>query len=163
VFDEIGLFNEDLIRTQDREFNERLRAAGGKILLVPSVRAFYKPRTELGSYLRWVYDGAYWLFLAGKYSDVSMIRTRNVIPLAFVAYLGGLLVLSPAEAIQAIALFSWLLLPILLYFFFLIAAGAIAAVQRSRATLIFTFPIVVALTHVAYGLGSVFGLLKRFT
>ena len=34
VFNKIGVFNENLIRTQDREFNARLVESGGKIVLI---------------------------------------------------------------------------------------------------------------------------------
>ena len=37
VFDRIGLFDEELVRNQDIEFNRRLAGHGGKILLVPDV------------------------------------------------------------------------------------------------------------------------------
>lgn len=37
VFQRIGLFNERLVRSQDMEFNTRLKNAGGKILLVPDI------------------------------------------------------------------------------------------------------------------------------
>src|SRR5262249_447686 len=36
VFERIGLFDEELVRDQDDEFNYRLRAAGGRVLLTPA-------------------------------------------------------------------------------------------------------------------------------
>src|SRR5262249_41865202 len=45
VFDRVGFFREDLARSQDMEFNIRLRAKGGKILLVPDVSCTYLART----------------------------------------------------------------------------------------------------------------------
>ncbi|MCK7500504.1 MAG: hypothetical protein MZW92_67370 [Comamonadaceae bacterium] len=41
VFEQIGLFDEELVRNQDDEFNYRLRAAGGRILLCPQIKSEY--------------------------------------------------------------------------------------------------------------------------
>src|SRR6185436_20723054 len=41
VFDKVGLFNEDLVRGQDFEFNVRLHRAGLRTLLVPTIRSTY--------------------------------------------------------------------------------------------------------------------------
>lgn len=161
VFRDIGLFNEKLIRTQDREFNERLRKSGGKTLLIPSVRAFYKPRTKIRSHARWIYDGARWLFLAGRYTNASMIKFRNLIPLAFVLYLLVITGVTLAPGIYSNAIIILLAIPLMLYFGILAAAGIISALQRSIPSLVITFPIVVLVTHVAYGIGSIVGLIRR--
>ena len=39
VFEKVGLFNEKLLRSQDIEFNKRLKRAGGRVLLVPEIVA----------------------------------------------------------------------------------------------------------------------------
>jgi len=41
VFEKIGLFDENLVRNQDDEFNFRLIKNGGKILLVPDIISYY--------------------------------------------------------------------------------------------------------------------------
>lgn len=47
VFDRVGLFDEELVRNQDDEFNFRLLRAGGRILLVPGVVSHYYARRTL--------------------------------------------------------------------------------------------------------------------
>lgn len=160
VFDRVGLFNERLLRTQDREFNKRLAMAGGKILLLPDVHAYYRPRTRLSTYCRWVYDGARWLFLAGKFTDVSMLEIRNYAPLAFVTYLFSALalhLLSPAGSYA-----GWLpLLPLGLYLLVILAGGVSVALRSRTPLTAVVFPLVVMLTHMAYGVGSAAGILTR--
>ena len=39
VFEEVGLFDEELIRNQDDEFNYRVRAHGGSIVLSPLIKS----------------------------------------------------------------------------------------------------------------------------
>jgi len=46
VFKKIGLFDEELVRDQDDEFNYRLRAVGGKILLSPKIKSIYTVRSN---------------------------------------------------------------------------------------------------------------------
>lgn len=48
VFNRIGLFDEELTRNQDDEFNARLIRNGGKIFLIPSIVVRYFARTTLG-------------------------------------------------------------------------------------------------------------------
>ena len=52
IFDKIGLFNVNLIRAQDREFNYRLKAAGGKIVLDPSIKIDYFPRQKIYDFFK---------------------------------------------------------------------------------------------------------------
>lgn len=47
VFDRIGLFDEDLVRNQDDEFNLRLIKNGGKILLGPDIISYYYARDSI--------------------------------------------------------------------------------------------------------------------
>ena len=47
VFDKIGLFDEELVRNQDDEFNGRIIQNGGKILLLPQVVTDYFARKDV--------------------------------------------------------------------------------------------------------------------
>jgi len=46
VFRRIGLFDEELVRDQDDEFNYRLREKGGKIILNPEIKSVYTTRSS---------------------------------------------------------------------------------------------------------------------
>ena len=48
AFERAGLFDETLVRNQDDEFNLRLRRAGGRIMMDPSIRILYTPRGSCG-------------------------------------------------------------------------------------------------------------------
>ena len=47
VFDQIGLYDESLVRNQDYELNHRLRKAGGTIFFTPNIRSIYYGRPSL--------------------------------------------------------------------------------------------------------------------
>lgn len=89
VFTRVGLFNEELLRTQDRELNLRLRRSGGRILLDPGIRCTYHARTRLRSYLAWNSAGAYWLGRARRFTTTPMLARRNLVPAGFALYLGA--------------------------------------------------------------------------
>jgi glycosyltransferase involved in cell wall biosynthesis len=159
VFGRIGLFNEKLIRTQDREFNERLLRSGGKILLLPHVKAYYTPRDSIRSHVQWTYQGAKWLFKARHYTDVSMTRLRNFAPLAFLFYLCACMLVTAASAPASLVIMTWL--PLVVYFLVLFAEGVRQALQVSRWSLAMSFPTIVFVTHLAYGVGTLVGLLTQ--
>lgn len=155
VFDRIGLFNEHLVRTQDRELNRRLLAVGGKIVLDPEVRCLYFPRGELGEYWRWTWEGAFWLFYARRFTAIPMVSWRNLVPLAFVLWhvvacaLGGV---SLGVAGIAAA-------PIAVYWLCNLAISLAAARRHGDLGVAPYLVLVFAMTHFAYGLASLRGLL----
>jgi len=93
VFDKIGLFDEDLVRNQDTEFNLRLKKAGGKILLVPDIASYYYARDTysklLKMYLQYGYFRVLTLRKVGK-----VIGFRQLVPAIFVTSLMIWLLLS---------------------------------------------------------------------
>jgi cellulose synthase/poly-beta-1,6-N-acetylglucosamine synthase-like glycosyltransferase len=60
VFERIGLFDEELVRDQDDEFNYRLRAEGGKILLSPKIKSEYTVRSSPSSLWHQYFQYGYW-------------------------------------------------------------------------------------------------------
>lgn len=157
VFSEIGFFNEKLIRTQDKEFNLRLKQAGGRIVLDPKVSCTYLARQSIWPYLRWVAQGSYWLYLAGNYTDVSMTSWKNSVPLAFLVYYVGALIgffwfASPLNWI--------LLLPLLFYYCVVTFLGLKWSYKLRDFGILPALFIVLPGTHLAYGLGSLWGIIK---
>src|SRR4029078_3463276 len=58
VFRKVGLFDEELVRNQDDEFNYRTRKLGGRIFLTPRMRSSYQNRQELKVLARALYQHA---------------------------------------------------------------------------------------------------------
>ena len=56
VFERIGMFDEELVRNQDDEFNHRLIKNGGRILLVPEIVSDYYARDSLSKLWRMYYQ-----------------------------------------------------------------------------------------------------------
>jgi glycosyltransferase involved in cell wall biosynthesis len=93
IFDRIGLFDEELIRNQDDEFNFRLITRGGRVLLLPDVICRYFARKSLGQLARMYYQYGYFKPLVAR--KVGRVMTaRQLIPSVLVAGLAVSVALS---------------------------------------------------------------------
>lgn len=156
VFDDIGLFNENLVHSQDIELNLRLKAAGGRTLLVPEVVIYYFARTGFTTLIRHNYRNGQWAILPFAYANNVPVSPRHLVPCCFVA----LLILS------AMLSFIWqpfvmVLTAILLcYMLSNICASIHIAVREHDPVFLFMIPVVFATVHLTYGWGSVWGLCR---
>ena len=155
VFDRIGLFDEELLRNQDDEFNYRLIRSGGRILLVPEICSQYFARDSYRRLWRMYFQYGLFKPLVIRKTGCVM-RFRHLIPALFVfsvviGALAGLWVRPLLVISGAIA--------------GLYAAGALyASFSASRrgagCVLIPWLWLAFATTHCAYGLGFVSGIYK---
>ena len=156
VFDRIGYFNEKLIRTQDREFNARLIENVGTIILDPSVRCTYFPRTNIKDFCKWNYLGAFWIYYARRFTKTKMLSIRNFIPILFI----GWHLIGFVLSIIFPSLIPFILIPIIIYWG-LVTFFSIRVAWKQKCLQI--TPIMVILfgvTHYGYGIGGIIGLLK---
>lgn len=93
VFERVGLFDEELVRNQDDEFNYRLRKAGGRVLLTPTMRSWYENRRTLTGLLRQYYQYGEWKVRVLQKHPRQM-SWRHFVPPALVAAVAGLTLLS---------------------------------------------------------------------
>jgi glycosyltransferase involved in cell wall biosynthesis len=93
VFERLGGFAEDIDRGEDDEFNYRLRSAGGRIVLSPSIHSTYYCRTTLRELAR-----QYWGYGLAKAAVLQRhperLRPRHLVPAALVLALSGGALLS---------------------------------------------------------------------
>lgn len=93
IFDRVGLFDEELIRNQDDEFNFRLIRQGGRVLLLPGVCCRYFARGSLRQLSRMYYQYGYFKPLVAR--KVGRVMTvRQLVPAMLVASLFVSAVLS---------------------------------------------------------------------
>jgi len=138
VFEKIGLFNENLIRSQDLEFNSRLKKSGGKILLVPDIVSYYYPKTNLKDFFWHNFQDGIWAILPLKFVKMPF-KLRHYLPLLFVLTLP----LSVWPYILACLFFSLQI-----------------SLKEKNIRLFFLMPLAFSVRHFGYGLGSIIGLLK---
>lgn len=150
VFAEVGLFDEELIRNQDDEFNFRLRRAGYVVWLSPAIRVKYHTRSSFMRMARQFAQYGLWkVHVNRKHRAVTTWR-QLVPPVWVTALVGtGLAALVGPAGRLAFGLFAAT---------YLIAAAA-AALHKTRnprdaLLLVWCF----CLLHASYGVGYLRGL-----
>ena len=155
VFEKIGYFNEKLIRSQDLEFNLRLKKAGGKILLVPEIVAYYYPSSNFRDFVRHNFSDGVWVTYPLKFG-IRVFKSRHLISLIFTSGVILALIFSPfsflARFLFVLIFGSYLILNL---FFSLKIAW-----REKESKFLFILPVVFASRHIGYGLGSLRGFLK---
>lgn len=153
IFDEIGLFNTKLLRSEDNDINSRIREHGGKIWLAEDIRfAYFCRETVIGILKMGLLNGNA-LFHTMRENKKAM-NIRHFIPFLFVISLVFLLGASLFSLIFLRILKLELLIYILLdiYYSFLkkrIIYGIVT---------VWLYP----LFHISYGVGSIFSLLNIY-
>jgi succinoglycan biosynthesis protein ExoA len=155
-FERAGLFDESLVRNQDDDLAFRLRQAGGRVVLDPTIRSHYVPRGSLRGVFRQYYEYGFWkAVLMRKHRQV--ISGRSLAPLAFFGTCAILAIASvwssEARAVLAIAVGGYVL------------GAAIFALMslRRRKESLRLLPRVLAVFpafHVSYALGMLWGFAR---
>jgi succinoglycan biosynthesis protein ExoA len=153
AFERAGNFDESLVRNQDDEFNLRLRLAGGRIVLDPSIRIFYTPRGSYRRVFRQYYEYGFWKPVVMR-KHGRVVSVRSLVPGAFVGSLVVLGALAPWFTPAALLLAA----EVGLYAGGALVFGA-AAVRHSGERWSLLPRVLAALPtfHVAYGVGTIAG------
>ncbi len=149
-----GLFDEELVRNQDDEYNYRLREMGGRILMTPDIRSRYYSRSSFKHLWKQYFQYGYWKVRVMQKHPRQM-SLRQFVPPAFVASLIVLGVMAPFLAPAA-----WLLAFVAAaYLLANLAAAVTTAAQRGWRYLPY-LPLAFAALHTSYGAGFLYGLAK---
>jgi glycosyltransferase involved in cell wall biosynthesis len=149
VFKRIGLYNEKLTRGQDMELNQRLKKAGGKIILAPDILAYYYPKASLRDFWAHNIKDGFWATYPLKFVKMPL-KLRHYVPLIFVLSI----------IISALFFSSLFKLIIIFYILFSFYFSSKTALKEKDIRYLFLMPIVFAIRHIGYGLGSIWGLLN---
>ncbi|MGC8902293.1 MAG: glycosyltransferase family 2 protein [Fervidobacterium sp.] len=156
IFKSVGLFDENLVRNQDIEFNIRLKRHGYKTMLVPEARAYYFSRDTYKGLWWNNFANGFWVLHSHKFVKYAY-RLRHLIPFFFVLYL---LSLPMYFFLQLNVLKSLLFSPLILYFFFDIYFSIKCALENRNTKIFFYAFWAFFVLHLSYGFGSLFGLLS---
>ncbi|OIO47951.1 MAG: glycosyl transferase [Candidatus Portnoybacteria bacterium CG06_land_8_20_14_3_00_39_12] len=155
IFKKIGLFNENLVRSQDIEFNLRLKRAGGKILLIPDIISYYYPKDNLKDFFIHNFRDGIWIIYPFKFVKIPL-SPRHYLPLCFIL---GFLTTGILGIFWPIY-FRLFLLMIAFYCLIGLFFGLQTALKQKRAGYIVLLPLAFAVRHFGYGLGSLYGLIN---
>ncbi len=151
VFDRIGMFDENLVRTEDDELNYRITQAGGKSYVSPSVKYVYYVRGKIGQLFKQYFQYSFWRIpVFRKHKKPTTLR-QLVPPLFFLAMILlaviGIWLRQPMVALALPAVYAAALLLI-----------AVSIIPRKGLAVACLVPIAMATMHVAYAAGIAYGL-----
>lgn len=153
LFEELGLWNEDLSRGSDMDFHIRLKQAGGRTLLVPDIVAHYYPKATLAAFAEHNFDDGYWAFYPLKFGK-KIFSWRHMVPLAFIVSLivSGLLApfLQPFQGIFMGIGGAYVIANL--------ASSVHVAMREQCWSYLAVLPITFAIRHLAYGTGALASL-----
>lgn len=151
VFNKAGLFDEELARNQDDEFNYRLLVNGFKIWLDPQIQADYYVRASVKKLYRQYFQYGYWkVYVNKKHRAITTIR--QLIPFFFVGFLWVGAIASLLSRCAAIAFGAILLLYLVLALSFAFRKTT-SPMEAIKITGIFI------ILHVSYGWGYMLGII----
>jgi len=148
TLEELGGFDEALVRNQDDELNLRLIRRGGKVWQSRRIRSWLNPRSTFRGLFRQYYEYGYW--------KVHVIRKhkipaswRHLVPAAFVSIIGMLAALSlflPWARLALMALAG-------IYAAAVVGVSAMLCSNRTLLRYLPAVPLVFAIYHFSYGSG----------
>ncbi len=155
VFQKIGLFDEELTRNQDDEFNARLINSGGKIVLVPEIEINYYARKNIPQMAKMFYQyGLYKPLVNKKLGKPATLR--QFAPPLFV--LG--IILTPIFCFFSKIICFLSLVIITAYLFLNLGISVKLSIESQTKKLLLILPYVFPSIHFSYGIGYLAGLIK---
>lgn len=155
LFNEVGLFNENLSRSEDIEFSLRAKRKGFKTLLVPDIVSKYYARSDLKSFWRHNFLNGVWAILPFMYTTDVPVSLRHLVPLLFVI---GLITFGVVSFfIKSYYLFLFMLGS---YIFVNLSISAMISFRERSLKYFLVMPVIFGALHFSYGLGSLAGLFK---
>jgi succinoglycan biosynthesis protein ExoA len=157
-----GLYDEELVRNQDDEYNYRIRELGGKILLADDVRSTYFSRASLRGLWKQYFQYGFWKVRVLQKHPRQM-STRQFVPPALVLslFLSAILALCSlllSSPLSSLILWISSFTP-LLYLLANLLASIFTAARRGWSYLPY-LPTIFAILHTSYGLGFLTGLIQ---
>jgi len=154
IIRKVGLYDEELVRNQDDEYNYRIREAGGKILLADDVRSTYYSRGSFAKLWRQYFQYGYWKVRVLQKHPKQM-SLRQFVPLVFVLSL----ILSVILAL--IIPRGWIMLVSILGLYLLANLTVSLAIAKKQGwRFLQLLPLAFGIVHLSYGTGFLTGLFK---
>ena len=149
----VGGFNEDLGRTEDNEFHYRIRMAGFKMCCCPDIISYQHSRNTLKHMMWQKYSNGRWIGLTVSECPGCLSYF----------HFAPFLLLMMIFALTAVALFGFpnpLFMLLLVYGMFDVVNTVGCFTMKNVQPQFFLLPFIFPLLHVAYGLGTLVGLLQ---
>ena len=153
TLEQIGGFDEELVRNQDDELSLRLVRAGAKLWQSPRIRSWYYPRASPRTLFSQYAQYGYWKVRVIQKHQLASLR--HLVPGVFVA---GLIVLIIASCFTHVA--RWLLAGLVsLYVVANFGASLLTCCTPATCRYLPVMPLIFAMYHFGYGYGFLRGFI----
>lgn len=155
VLEDVGFFNEELIRTEDNEYHYRIREHGYKICYDPGIKSYYQTRNSLKGMLKQKFNNGVWI---GKtlFRCPDCLSIFHLVPGIFVCAIVLTTILVMIE-ISWPAIAMWCVYGAVNF-----VMTVIACIQSNKISgFSILLPVIFLMLHTSYGLGTVIGILQR--
>ena len=155
IFDKIGLFDEELVRNQDDEFNGRIIKNGGRILLLPEVVVDYFARDSLTKTAKMFFQyGLFKPLVNHKLQKPTTLR-QFIPPLFFAGLIAGGLLSVFSKTIL------WIFVSVIV--FYVLCCFAFGRNRERVWPDVLWMPFTFSAIHLSYGCGYWVGILKMIS
>lgn len=153
VFQTVGGYNENLVRTEDNEIHYRMRKAGYKFCFDPEIVSYHHARNNLRQMMKQKFLNGYWIGI-----------TLGICPQCFSWYHFVPFFFVLAIAITSIMAGSGIVFPAYLLWGTYGSGGilmALLSISKERFCFWFLLlPVLFFLLHFSYGMGTAVGIIK---
>lgn len=154
LFNKIGYFNEELLRSEDNEINYRIRKNGGKVYLFDDIGTTYHPRDSIQKLLKMAYQNGKYATYTGYIIPGSM-GIRHFVPFIFVISL----IVGIVVSIARFKILTNLFLCELILYLILDLIFSFKDIKKGILPSLLCI-ILYPLFHISYGIGSFAGIEK---
>ena len=154
VLDKVGLFNEKLLRTEDNEFHYRIRKAGYRLCYDPTIISYQYARSDFKRMVKQKFANGDWIGRTIKVCP-GCISIYHLVPLAFVMAIIVTSIMA-GFGLWQLAAIMWSL-----YGIFAVANTLISGIANGFYLQTFLMPFMFLILHIAYGIGTLRGILCR--
>ena len=149
ALEQVGGFDESMLRNQDYDLNWRLRQAGGVVYFHPDLRVAYRPRSGIGPLARQYFQYGTWKRVMLRRHPASLRWRQLVPPVLLVGLLGS--------AVIAFTPWRWLALPVPAVYLGTLLGTAAVLLARRRDPAALLLPVVLPTIHLSWSAGLLFG------
>ena len=150
VIEDVGLFNEQLTRTEDNEYHYRIREKGYKICYDPDINSLYQTRNTLRSMLKQKFLNGFWIGKTLLYCP-KCISVFHIVPAIFVISIIVTAFLS-IVGYEILGIILWGM------YFLVTLLITVMAIFEHKNIAFFILPLIFLMLHLIYGVGTIYGL-----
>ena len=153
ALDAAGGFDPALVRSQDSEFNWRLRARGELVWFDPAMTVFYRPRGALLALARQYFDYGRWKPVVLRRNPTELRLRHLASPLLVLGLVGSALLGAASLLLPGMewALAASMAMPVFYAAAIVLGAVVVGLLRRDASAVL--LPVVLATMHLSWGVG----------